>query len=132
MITRLLSPDWIYTLGWTLIDTLWMGAAFALLLGICLILMRRFSSQARYTLAIGLLFAFLLTTLFSGIRHYRNAPSQIAQTVSVETVSPPLAVDQVQLDFDVATQPTTTTVTPGLRARLVEYYDQHLPLIVTF
>ena len=61
MIEHIFSPELVSALGWTLVHTLWQGAAFALLLGLLLVALRRFSSQARYVVAVGLLAAFFLT-----------------------------------------------------------------------
>ena len=64
MITRLFTPDITHALGWTLVHALWQGALFALLLGLTLILLRRYSAQARYLVATGLFAGFFLTTIF--------------------------------------------------------------------
>ncbi|MEM8583606.1 MAG: ankyrin repeat domain-containing protein, partial [Bacteroidota bacterium] len=61
MIVQFLSPKIIDALGWTLIHGLWQGALFALMLGVLLILLRRYSSQARYLVSVGLLAGFFVT-----------------------------------------------------------------------
>ena len=55
MIDHLLSPRLVEALGWTLLHSLWQGAALALLLAVVLIALRSYSARARYTVAVGLL-----------------------------------------------------------------------------
>jgi hypothetical protein len=68
MIQHFFSPEMIYALGWTLIHTLWQGALFACLLAITLVALGRYSAQARYVVAVGLLFGFLATTVVTFVQ----------------------------------------------------------------
>ena len=49
MIEQLFSPQVIQALGWTLVHTLWQGALFALMTGVLLLALRKFSAQAQTT-----------------------------------------------------------------------------------
>lgn len=138
MIEHIFSPEMIYALGWTLIYTLWQGALFACLLAVTLIALGRYSAQARYVVAVGMLFGFFATTVFTFTQLYRSP----AASVSVEAVSQPLKLDEPVKNVDadaVAELPSTAAQkTPiesaaplSFQARMVKYYNDNLPLIVT-
>ncbi len=58
-ITHFFSDHDLQALGWTLLHSLWQGAVFAIFLALMLILMRRFTAQTRYLVAVILLGLFL-------------------------------------------------------------------------
>jgi len=137
MITRLFTPDITHALGWTLVHALWQGALFALLLGGTLILLRRYSAQARYLVATGLFAGFFLTAVFTFTRLYTNATQTPDQPIALQveqspappgsevTFTSPFAEAEESGKLPVATDQ------PTLRERSIAYYNEHLPLIVT-
>ena len=140
--TTFLSPRLTEALGWTLLHSLWQGAAFALLLGVMLVALRSYSAQARYAISVGLLAGFFLTagtTLYvqwgaAGVGGCASCDLQIAgHAAPPPTAPPPTATPPT------ATPPTApasapaahlATPTPFL-TRLTDYYQRHLPLLVT-
>ncbi len=137
MITRLFTPDITHALGWTLVHALWQGALFALLLGGTLILLRRYSAQARYLVATGLFAGFFLTAVFTFARLYANATQTPDQPIAMQveqssapqgpevTFTPPFA------EAEKSEKTPLATTQPTLRERSIAYYNEHLPLIVT-
>jgi len=61
MIEHILIPQTVEALGWTLLHSIWQGAAFAIMLVLFLIGLRKYTAQSRYIVAVGLLSAFFLT-----------------------------------------------------------------------
>ena len=137
MIQHLFSPEMIYAVGWTLIHTLWQGALFACLLALTLIVLRRYSAEARYVVAVGLLFGFFVTSVFTFVNLYRSSAGIGSESVITHlqrsseptensgndpAVKPPaeLAEDQVE-----------SGPTISFQERMVNYYNENLPLIVT-
>lgn len=144
MIEQIFSPELIQALGWTLVHTLWQAALFALLLGVALLLLRKYSARTRYVTAIGVLAAFCLTTLLTFSQLYgEEAPLagvETAMTSAAEN-SDPVAIEP---EADKAGEPSgspsasgetsvisTASSGPGFRERVINYYNEHLPLIVT-
>lgn len=128
MIERLLSPTLVQSLGWTLIHTLWQAAVFALALGGLLILLRKYSARARYLVCVATLAGFVLTALLTFVNLYRNVPPGETSTNVVADIA----------FFERATEEESGHFRPGLmvapvdwRIRVEEYFDGHLPLIVT-
>ncbi len=136
MIEQLLSPELVHALGWTLVHSLWQGAIFALLLGLLLIGLRRFSARARYLVAVGLLTGFALTVAVTLVRLYpTGGVGELADyqqlTTATETHAGPLSRDlPVALNPPAAAGPEAT-IRPAFRQRMTDYYNAHLPLIVT-
>ena len=136
MIERILSPTLVDALGWTLLHALWQGAAFALLLGLLLIILRSYSARARYIVSVGVLGAFLLTAGTSFLQLYtssnRGADAGAMATVPVPESTSTEATSEAPITYladDKTAEQTATTV--PFRERAVDYFDRHLPLIVT-
>ena len=136
MIERILSPTLIDALGWTLLHALWQGAAFALLLGLLLIALRSYSARARYIVSVGVLGAFLLTAGASFLQLYTSS-SRAADAGAMATVPVPESTSTEATSVAPTTYPADdktaeqTTATVPFRERAVDYFDRHLPLIVT-
>lgn len=75
-ILQILQQDWIHSLGWTLIHSLWQHALIAIGCALVLLFTRHFSSHTRYWIAFGSL---MLATLVSAITfyQYQQASTQI-------------------------------------------------------
>ncbi len=144
MIEQIFSPELIQALGWTLVHTLWQAALFALLLGLALLLLRKYSARTRYVTAIGVLAAFCLTTLLTFSQLYvGEGPVASTETTTTSTVenSEVMAMEPTPANADrSAVSPSANRKTsmvstasngPGFRERVISYYNEHLPLIVT-
>lgn len=139
MIEYLLSPETIYALGWTLIHTLWQGALFACLLAVALIILRNYSAQARYVIAVGLLSGFLLTAIFTFVQlnsaidtteivFKSKQKNKTSSNQATESITPP--VNTTTEHPEVSTIENAQNLA-NFRQRMVKYYDDNLPLIVT-
>lgn len=133
MIERIFSPLVVDALGWTIIHSLWQGALFALLLGLALVLLRAYSAQARYLVAVGFLLAFFVAVglTFTGL--YRAAPTTVEYGLSQPIPSSDaddLRRPALQSVENRSGDPVRVEVSAADRA--VAYFDRHLPLIVTF
>ena len=135
MIERLLSPTLIDALGWTLLHTLWQGALFAVLLGLALIALRAYSAQARYLVAVGFLAAFFLTVGLTFVGLYSSAPPTAAlpETTRITNENPSSAKPaSASIEVVSNTQsPATYPIAESWQQRATNYFDRHLPLIVT-
>ena len=140
MIEQLFSPQMVQALGWTLVHTLWQGALFALLTGILLVALRKFSAQARYVVTVGMLAVFFITVLFTFGRQYEKPLGPVQISESSRGVAPAEEVDlrtvladQITKAQGASEQALSESPPPVERfqQRMVRYFDQHLPLIVT-
>lgn len=107
-------------------------------MGVSLIALRRYSAQARYLVAVGLLGGFFLTAAFTFVKLYTLPPSVAevpTQELSEEPESEIWPEDGEAWTETVEPAPQKeaemTPVTISLRERTVDYFNTHLPLIVT-
>ncbi len=144
MIEQIFSPELIQALGWTLVHTLWQAALFALLLGIALLLLRKYSARTRYVTAIGVLAAFCLTTLLTFSQLYVKEVPLAGVETAMTSASENSGLVAIEPETDKAGEPSgspsasgetsvisTASNGPGFRERVINYYNEHLPLIVT-
>jgi ankyrin repeat protein len=140
MIEKILSPELVDALGWTVLHSLWQGAGYALLLGVALVFMRRYSPQARHFAAVGFLGAFVLTTLFTFTRLYLDhSPPDLSADSKLVTVEVPVSTERnpspLSTEVPVIQEKESMTTVAERRESLLEraeaYFDRHLPLIVT-
>lgn len=71
---KMWQQDWIYSLGWTLLHSLWQHALIAFLCALLLFFARTFSSNTRYLIALASL---LLGMLVSAITFYQYQQASI-------------------------------------------------------
>lgn len=143
MIQQIFSPELINAMGWTLVHTLWQAALFAVLLGFALLFLRKYSARSRYVTAIGVLGAFFLTTVLTfGQLYFNEATPAFTDNASITFIAPASAapnsaasaterVGEARNNLPEITRAKPAMVTPTFRQRVVDYYNQHLPLIVT-
>lgn len=140
MINYILSPEMIHALGWTLIHAVWQGALFALLLAVILVLLNKYSSRARYIVSVGLMLGFFLTTVITFFQLY-NSP-QLPNYQNIEYGYDYKNDHQKKQTNEfgeienweksiVTPHQQSATSTPSLRQSFIQYYNQHLPLIIT-
>ena len=144
MIEYILTPQSIEALGWTLLHSVWQGAVFAIFLVLVLIALRSYTAQARYVVAVGLLFAFFLTVSITFWQQWETANSHRA--LSVQQLNTP-STDGVLIINNNREQvlppdsdgknvaPITSEISSGDQANWLhafkDYFDYHLPLLVT-
>ncbi|MCU0446826.1 MAG: M48 family metalloprotease [Microscillaceae bacterium] len=124
-IQNLLSDHLIQALGWTILHSLWQGAAVAVLLAVVLIVMRRNSSNARYVATISSLAALLLVSVFTFLRYYQASTVGKPQPEGLELVW------QVGKQLLQDTPPVKTENWQDYFSFFTDYFAQHLPLIVS-
>ncbi|HAS40519.1 MAG TPA: hypothetical protein DCS93_08570 [Microscillaceae bacterium] len=121
-IQNLLPVQLTQALGWTLIHSLWQGAALALLLAIALILLRKNSSKLRYFIASSALFTLVLASVVTFVSLYQTP----ASLTTYSSIAPKIGIaPQVSLAHTIQAQ------APDKFAFFSDYFGQHLPLIVT-
>lgn len=144
MIEYLMNPQSVEALGWTLLHSLWQGAVFAILLALLFIALRSYSAQSRYIVATGLLTAFFLTVGTTFWYQWQSAfeRSELAQmqtivkqaddilifeTNNTSTTKKDLTAANSQLDNNLV----VTTEQSSWFTLFSNYYERHLPLLVT-
>ncbi|MEM6396546.1 MAG: ankyrin repeat domain-containing protein [Bacteroidota bacterium] len=149
MIKQILSPKMIDALGWTLIHALWQGALFALLLGVLLIALRKYSAQARYWVSVGMLVGFFVTVglTFWGLASSSEASanrvairssSEVSSGLAQQHTSEELAqqhtseeLAQQHTSDELATLDASDEAAAPLLGQARTYFNRHMPLIVT-
>ncbi len=121
-ITHVFPEHLTQALGWTLLHSLWQGAFIALLLGLLLVLLHRHSAKTRYRVAGAALLAQLVLAVatfatYDGITE--------ASTLRAVVAGQPLTAHTVQQAADQTFWVAPLTVGQA-------YFEQHLPLLVTF
>lgn len=118
MIQSIIGPRLVEALGYTLLHSFWLGAAFAVALAVGLLLMRRAEARVRYVVCVSALAGFALSV--GGTLAYEYSVSPAASSVASET-----SRQEGQLSSSAATK----AVPPLVLAKA--YFERHLPLLVT-
>ncbi|MCP4220854.1 MAG: M48 family metalloprotease [bacterium] len=121
LLSNIISERLINALGWTLLHSLWQGAAVAVGLLLVLFFMRRNSSQTRYYAGI---LALVLVVGLAGVTFigaYGVGESSVPASGTAAIVSG----TAISGTIESGTTPTT------LGAMFSQYFNRHLPLIVT-
>ncbi|WP_020533621.1 M56 family metallopeptidase [Flexithrix dorotheae] len=131
ILENFVSEEIINALGWTLLHSLWQGAIVALLLGLIMIFLNKQSSTVRYFVScIALLTVFVLSvsTFFS---LYETSPEQGNHFVLNNENQFQMA-ENAPVEFAIS-DANDETETAGLNsiAIFIDYFNDHLPLIVT-
>ena len=144
MIEYILNPESVEALGWTLLHSIWQGAAFALLLVGILIALRSYSAQSRYVVSVGLLCAFFLTLSGTFWLQWQQANNRFELTAKQSN-------KQSTNDVFVLNNKTENVLPSDKKGKSViqnngeiivsnqsswllefrNYYERHLPLLVT-
>ena len=146
MIEQVLHPQLVQAIGWTLLHSLWQGAAFALLLASLLIGLRSYTAQARYTVSAGLLLAFFITVGGTFYQQWQQADPNVRSSSISTSLADEISTTQINKGNQASAKTpalasnespalnTTTTATPFWKSAsqtLSNYYSEHLPLLVT-
>lgn len=130
-ISELFSSHLGEALGWTLLHSLWQALAIALVAGVTLMALRQYSAALRYRLAAGAMLAILVVAIFTFGHYYYKSPERPGVSLE-EALEPVLTGD----DVEVAIQPSPLHEIPDYEAvtsdSWTNYFNRHLPLIVTF
>jgi len=144
MIEYFLNDQSIEALGWTLLHSLWQGAAFAIFLVLILIALRSYSAHSRYIVSVGLLCAFFLTLSTTFWLQWQDASTRLEMSDAYLNQQP--EYDSFILNEQTTTEspsdneiintlPTNSDlIESGQSSWLIsfrDYYQKHLPLLVT-
>ncbi len=116
-IQNLISDEIIYALGWTMIHSLWQGMLIAFLLAFGLFFLQKRSSRLRYEVASLSLFLILISSICTFIWLYDKVATSPLSAIL-------LFGNSIGEGGNVAN-------TPGFFQAATQYFNQHLPLIVT-
>jgi beta-lactamase regulating signal transducer with metallopeptidase domain len=119
VISSIISENLINALGWTIIHSLWQGAAIAIGFALVLFFMRRFSAGTRYLVGVMGLMLIMAMSVVTFVSLYTPGIQGTAAVTGVEGSAPAL------------TAAANTGVNVTLTAFFKNYFDRHLPLIVT-
>lgn len=126
-ITHWIDTDLAEVLGWTLLHSLWQGAAIALLLALGLTLAHSRPPAARYRLAYGAMLALLMACVATFSWLY--SPSTLGASTAHEEVT--LLYTDAQEAPSAGAVTATTEAVPDHPTAYRQYFEQHLPLLVT-
>jgi len=144
MIEFFFSAQSVEALGWTLLHSLWQGAAFAFLLVIMLVALRSYSALSRYVVSVGLFSAFFLTlttTFFLQLKQANSKAELALQSAYNPTESDALVLNlspnEVQelnnsnYNTGLLSSNISDTSSNSWLVEFRSYYNRHLPLLVT-
>ena len=119
MIQNIFSEELIQAIGWTMIHSLWQGFAVAILMGIVMIGLQKKSSNVRHEFAFFSLFLIFVISLSTFIYLYDSAVegATLGSTIIV------IAEGGFILE--------NATIVQSFFQKSIEYFNEHLPLIVT-
>ncbi|MFD3002983.1 ankyrin repeat domain-containing protein [Pontibacter toksunensis] len=128
MIDAFFSSPLVEAIGWSLLHSLWQGTLLAVVLGILLVFLRRFSSQTRYLIVALFMALFAATIPLNIIREYEPVVQ-----VQVAAVEKAYAAPNTATSFSAREeiQVSEKSVAKDIRNRFVLYFERHLPLLVT-
>lgn len=119
-----MQNNFIVSLCWTLIHSLWQGLLLALITGAALLLMKRSGAAVRYRVLVTLFVLFIGVTIFTFCREWSANASQASVPPSNLQDRPAnLAVDAVAIG-------TAEIVARPLATRFREYFDTHASIVV--
>lgn len=119
MIQNIFSEELIQAIGWTMIHSLWQGFAVAILMGIVMIGLQKKSSKVRHEFAFFSLFLIFIISLSTFIYLYDSAVEGAALGTTITVIAEGGFVLE------------NGTIVQSFFQKSVEYFNEHLPLIVT-
>ena len=133
-INSFLPPDVVEAFGWMILHSLWQGAVISVILGLMMILTRKFSAKSRYFIAIVAMLFMPVASVYTFFRYY--TPVKSVETVEVSAVKnePAVTGEKTQImenQVAVATQPAAEMGFTDRMRSYRKYFYQHIPLIVT-
>ncbi|MEM8909915.1 MAG: M56 family metallopeptidase, partial [Bacteroidota bacterium] len=119
-LSHYISEPLIHALGWTVLHSLWQGSLVAIVMALILSNLQKKSARLRYEIASLSLFLVFILSLSTFILLYESAEQQAAQAFYPEE-------SFLLMQLEVQTSFFQDSLQRG-----VEYFNQSLPLIVTF
>ncbi|HJX71203.1 MAG TPA: M56 family metallopeptidase, partial [Bacteroidales bacterium] len=133
-INSFLPSNIVEAFGWMILHSLWQGAVIAIILGLLMILTRKFSAKSRYFIAVVAMLFMPATAIYTFLRYY--TPEKTEEMVQAPATRTEAAVSagNVQMTENQVTSVSQPAVEKGISYRLKsyrKYFYQHIPLIVT-
>lgn len=117
-LNSIISENLINAIGWTIIHSLWQGAAAALGCALLMVFLRRFSARTRYLVGVGALMLVLVMSVVTFVSIYQ--PGMPGITTAEENGSHLLLTGAAKIQGHVT-----------VAAFFKNYFNRHLPLVVT-
>lgn len=117
MIHSIIPEEILYALGWTVIHSLWQAFVVGLVLALLLVSLQKHSAKLKYTLANCAMLVVLGWSVFTFLEYYQNAQIQFFGDITF---------------FGAAGVEAESNFLQNLYHSFSEYFNRHLPLIVTF
>lgn len=122
-LSEFLSERLVQAFGWTILHSLWQGALIAILLGLLMIVMRSYSSNARYFVSVSALVTIFLLAVVTFIT-YHNGYQEPTQTALTFALPSTLPAEAESVERATITWQTLWTSSES-------YFREHLPLLVS-
>jgi len=126
MIQNIFSEELIQAIGWTMIHSLWQGFAVAILMGIVMIGLQNPAdrggwkpSKVRHEVAFFSLFSIFILSLSTFIYLYDSAAEGVALGTTITVITEGGFVLE------------NATIVQSFFQKSIEYFNEHLPLVVT-
>lgn len=125
----LIPNNFINAFGWMMLHSLWQGALVAIILSIVFLFLNNKSANLRYLIAVGAILFFTAMTIRTFVDHYNILNNNSSQDIINQGT-----IDQTQTLNNLITNNTITNdnsivqITQGFAL----YFNQHIPVIVTF
>lgn len=122
-ISNLISGNLINAFGWTLIHSIWQGAAAALGFALLMFFMRRYSSRTRYFVGVMALMLILAMSVVTFVSIYHPGAQRNMQAYQDQSERSKVALaGGVEIE---------NLANPGDQSFFKDYFNRHLPLVVT-
>ncbi|UZR95349.1 M56 family metallopeptidase [Chondrinema litorale] len=122
---QILSQEIIHALGWTILHALWQGTLVALALAVCMFFLTKSSAQIRYFISVSALATMLIISLITFYSVLPDKPiNEISNQSEFEIDAPHEPVNQNYIYIE------KTDIISQI-SYFVDYFNQHLPVIVT-
>ena len=126
--SQLFDAAWLDALGWTLLHSIWQGAAISILLGISLLLFRKKSANIRYFFGVFALSGLLISMLVTFSVVYSTAPETeplITPESSIEYAD--LGTPNTPIQYALVDE---TNDEFSLSSVFISYFEEHMPFIL--
>lgn len=121
VLSQIISENLINAIGWTILHSIWQGAAIALGFALLMFFLRRYSSRTRYFVGAMALLLVLGISLTTFLNIYDPGTSINMTAAPAASLEPALA----------GTIQNGNLYQQGIFSTFSEYFKRHLPLIVT-
>lgn len=124
ILNSIMSPELTEALGWTLLHSLWQGAAIAILISLTLIFLSKHSANTRYWISLSGLIILFISTISTF--NYLYEPPAFHEPAAIELSEANLSnIPPAQMDFTVANS------IQSYPTDYLNYFQPHLPLFVS-